>query len=157
MNVQQKTKGFTIIEVVLVLAIAGLIFLIVFLALPALQRQQRDTQRRSDASKVLTAVQNYQANNSGGVPDTQAKVTILKDTYVRGNSTDNFNDPSGTAYTMTWVSGATADATAVADNTIKVYSGAKCNGEASAVGTTNQVAIRIKLENGGTYCVANSN
>jgi prepilin-type N-terminal cleavage/methylation domain-containing protein len=38
-----KAHGFTIIEVVLVLAIAGLIFLIVFLALPALQRSQRDT------------------------------------------------------------------------------------------------------------------
>ena len=46
---QQKTKkGFTIIEVVLVLAIAGLIFLMVFLALPNLQRSQKDTQRRDD-------------------------------------------------------------------------------------------------------------
>ena len=39
--------GFTIIEVVLVLAIAGLIFLMVFIALPALQRSQRDTERRT--------------------------------------------------------------------------------------------------------------
>ena len=36
-NINSK-KGFTIIEVVLVLAIAGLIFLMVFVALPALQR-----------------------------------------------------------------------------------------------------------------------
>ena len=34
----KDAKGFTIIEVALVLAIAGLIFLVVFLALPALQR-----------------------------------------------------------------------------------------------------------------------
>ena len=33
---KQTKKGFTIIEVVLVLAIAGLIFLMVFIALPAL-------------------------------------------------------------------------------------------------------------------------
>ena len=39
----KNKKGFTIIEVVLVLAVAGLIFLMVFLALPALQRAQRDT------------------------------------------------------------------------------------------------------------------
>lgn len=37
-NQNLTKKGFTIIEVVLVLAIAGLIFLMVFLALPALQR-----------------------------------------------------------------------------------------------------------------------
>lgn len=35
-NQNSTKKGFTIIEVVLVLAVAGLIFLMVFLALPAL-------------------------------------------------------------------------------------------------------------------------
>ena len=58
-------KGFTIIEVVLVLAIAGLIFLMVFLALPALQRAQRDTQRKQDVAMVVTALHNWKANNQG--------------------------------------------------------------------------------------------
>ena len=49
--------GFTIIEVALVLAIAGLIFLVVFLALPALQRSQRDTARRQDVAKGVVAMQ----------------------------------------------------------------------------------------------------
>ena len=61
-------KGFTIIEVVLVLAIAGLIFLMVFIALPALQRSQRDTQRRNDMARLATALTQYQANNGGGLP-----------------------------------------------------------------------------------------
>ena len=42
MTKKDNKKGFTIIEVVLVLAIAGLIFAMVFIALPALQRSQRD-------------------------------------------------------------------------------------------------------------------
>ena len=54
-----KKSGFTIIEVVLVLAIAGLIFLLVFLALPALQSNQRDTQRKNDAAMLATAVREY--------------------------------------------------------------------------------------------------
>ncbi|MBQ3445315.1 type II secretion system protein [Candidatus Saccharibacteria bacterium] len=58
-------SGFTIIEVVLVLAIAGLIFLMVFIALPALQRNQRNTQRRDDYSMLSTAVTNYMSNNGG--------------------------------------------------------------------------------------------
>ena len=57
-------EGFTIIEVVLVLAIAGLIFLMVFVALPALQRSQRDTQRRNDMSRVDTSLTQYQTNHS---------------------------------------------------------------------------------------------
>ncbi len=61
--------GFTIIEVVLVLAIAGLIFLMVFIALPALQRSQRDTQRRENMSALAEAVTNYQGNNNGKLPN----------------------------------------------------------------------------------------
>ena len=53
----QKT-GFTLIEVVLVLAVAGLIFLMVFLALPALQRSQRDTRK----GKVILPVSKQHIN-----------------------------------------------------------------------------------------------
>lgn len=64
MAIQKTKRGFTIIEVVLVLAIAGLIFLMVFVALPALQRSQRDTRRREDMARVNNALVQYQTNNS---------------------------------------------------------------------------------------------
>lgn len=71
-NINSK-QGFTIIEVVLVLAIAGLIFLMVFVALPALQRSQRDTARRNDMSRVDTSLIQYQTNNqdtgNGDLPE----------------------------------------------------------------------------------------
>ena len=63
-----KRKGFTIIEVVLVLAIAGLIFLMVFLALPALQRSQRNEQRRETLNKIYALIPQYQKNNHGHTP-----------------------------------------------------------------------------------------
>jgi hypothetical protein cdiviTM7_02704 len=53
-----QKNGFTIIEVVLVLAVAGLIFLMVFLALPALQRSQRDTRK----GKVILPVSKQHIN-----------------------------------------------------------------------------------------------
>ena len=65
---QQDKKGFTIIEVMIVLAIAGLIMLIVFLAVPALQRTARNTQRKNDASAVAAAVANYIDDNGGTLP-----------------------------------------------------------------------------------------
>ena len=66
-NIKSK-KGFTIIEVVLVLAIAGLIFLMVFIAFPALQRSQRDTQRTDDMARVQAALMNWQNNHSNNLP-----------------------------------------------------------------------------------------
>ena len=76
--VNRHNKGFTIIEVVLVLAIAGLVFLMVFIALPALQAAQRDTQRRADVAIIIAAVKNYTKNNHGKAPpDSESGSNIL--------------------------------------------------------------------------------
>jgi prepilin-type N-terminal cleavage/methylation domain-containing protein len=62
------SEGFTIIEVMIVLAIAALILLIVFLAVPALQRSSRNTSRKSDAGHLSAAVNDFVTNNSGTLP-----------------------------------------------------------------------------------------
>ncbi|PJE65022.1 hypothetical protein COU91_03785, partial [Candidatus Saccharibacteria bacterium CG10_big_fil_rev_8_21_14_0_10_47_8] len=67
---KKKEEGFTIIEVMIVLAIAGLIILIVFLAVPALQRNSRNTQRKNDASHLAGLVNEYVANHNGQLPTT---------------------------------------------------------------------------------------
>jgi prepilin-type N-terminal cleavage/methylation domain-containing protein len=64
-----NNKGFTIIEVMIVLAIVGLIMLIVFLAVPALQRNSRNTQRKNDASSVAGALSTYISNSNGLLPN----------------------------------------------------------------------------------------
>ncbi len=63
-----RKRGFTIIEVVLVLAIAGLIFMMVFIALPALQRNQRNEARRESLNRVYALIPQYQKNNNGKLP-----------------------------------------------------------------------------------------
>jgi hypothetical protein len=63
----------------IVLAIAGLIMLIVFLAVPALQRNSRNTGRRSDAGRIGTAASNYVANNNGSLPSTQPNAQSIVD------------------------------------------------------------------------------
>src|ERR1035438_8230293 len=72
---QSNSEGFTIIEVMIVLAIAGLILLIVFLAVPALQRNARNTTMKNDASAVAAGVTEFESNNSGSVPTGVANAT----------------------------------------------------------------------------------
>src|SRR5215210_6728854 len=67
-NIKSKSEGFTIIEVLIVLAIAGLILLIVFLAVPALQRNSRNTSRKNDVANILGAISEYTNNNNGQLP-----------------------------------------------------------------------------------------
>lgn len=87
MKTMKKIKGFTIIEVVLVLAIAGLIFLMVFVALPALQRGQRDSARKNDVGIVLTAVNSFTGNNKGAMPTSAQLQSYITD--VSTNTTLN--------------------------------------------------------------------
>lgn len=62
----RKQDGFTIIEVALVLAIAGLIFVMVFIALPALWASERDSERRDDMLSFVQQLKNFQTNNNRG-------------------------------------------------------------------------------------------
>src|SRR5579862_6696744 len=64
----RKDRGFTIIEVMIVLAIAGLILAIIFLAVPALQRSARNNSRKNDATHLAGLVSDYASNNAGTLP-----------------------------------------------------------------------------------------
>lgn len=162
MNAEQarNKNGFTIIEVVLVLAIAALIFLMVFIALPALQRNQRDTQRKDDIGRTLTAVNNYQSNNRGKLPTNQASWDDFQDRYLK-SADDEFQDPSeGEDYVFDLRTGADAgDAPTWDDEPGQIFinTDATC-GDDGAVNTdqgTRKVAFRVALEGGGVYCQSN--
>jgi prepilin-type N-terminal cleavage/methylation domain-containing protein len=64
----KRAEGFTIIEVMIVLAIAGLIMVIVFIAVPQLQRNQRDNARQNIANRLKAEIETYAGNNQGVYP-----------------------------------------------------------------------------------------
>lgn len=161
MNVQTKNKqkGFTIIEVVLVLAIAALIFLMVFIALPALQRNQRDTQRKNDVGRAATALTNYASNNRGAVPETAAEWTSFNTEYMTNGGTDEFADPTGGPYIFTNLDD-TKKPTAK-DDTERGYmyytpsSTCGTDGNVTTKQGARKVAFRVKLEGAGYACSSN--
>lgn len=65
----KNQNGFTIVETLIVLAVAGLILMIVLLAVPALQRNSRNSQRKQDVQAVLDAISQYELNHSGNFID----------------------------------------------------------------------------------------
>lgn len=154
MNATQTNKGFTIIEVVLVLAIAGLIFLMVFIALPALQRNQRDSARKSEAATVASAITSYQSNNRGAAPSADAAFAKYVDGTFSGGvitlGSGTTVSKSTTAATATVSAPVT---TATTDNVVFVI-GAKCDVDNKVFkGTARQAAVLVTLESGGgTFC-----
>lgn len=142
MNINTKTKGFSIIEVVLVLAIAGLIFLMVFVALPALQRGQANTARKNDANAIASAIGTYRSNNRGALPTTYAHVQGNVDSLsqlIWDTSTTNL--PAG-AYTMP-----AADTRGNLDK-VFVRRAARCGNNGAAVaGTSRQAVVMTVVQN----------
>lgn len=134
----QKKEGFTIIEVVLVLAIVGLIMLMIFIAWPALQRNQRDTALKNDMSRVASAVASYRSNHNGANP---TNVTQL----------NSYIGTLGQATSVRVSSGAGGGLKDV----VRVYTSAKCGVDASGknqavAGTTRQAAVVVLIEGGGS-------
>lgn len=153
---QLKEKGFTIIEVVLVLAIAALIFLMVFIALPALQRNQRDQDRKTVVGKVASAVTTYQSNKRGNNPTKGADLQGYVDGTTPTGSGDVNDTIIGNEYTVKIKQYSKEDDPgSAAVDVIQVIIGAKCNttGDSSIKGTTRQAAVMVKLENGDSiFC-----
>lgn len=156
MTKKDNKKGFTIIEVVLVLAIAGLIFAMVFIALPALQRSQRDQSRKNDTSTVAAAINNWNsANRNGG---TFNEESLRK--YVE--KLDQYDKSSELKVATPGAS------MSVASNEIKVMRGKKCPSSTPAPsaddpanitlqnGSSRNAVVVVLLENNGSqkqlYC-----
>lgn len=71
-------QGFTIVEVMIVLAIAGLILAVVFIAVPALQRNQRNSARRNDIAYISSQFKTTLARNNNQVPSGEQMAGSIK-------------------------------------------------------------------------------
>ena len=144
-QLKKKQEGFTIIEVLIVLAIAGLILLIVFLAVPALQRNSRNTQAKSAAASVLAVVNEYTANNNGSMPGYIG---------IAANGDISVGTTQATAQVMSKTQGgyiAAVDLTVPAATGIfNVATNRKCSGTGLLAGTQNRaVAVQYAIETAG--------
>jgi prepilin-type N-terminal cleavage/methylation domain-containing protein len=151
MNTQYKEKGFTIIEVVLVLAIAGLIFLMVFLALPALQSSQRDSARKNDVSIIAAAVSTYTGNNKGAAPTSDQLVTYIANVSDNTTKAAVTANPTGTNPSGIYVRSG-AGTLSPNDSSVIVSFASKCGatgaqtGFSVLTGTKRQFTVVTKVE-----------
>ncbi len=143
------SKGFTLIEVVLVLAIGGLIFLLAFIAFQQVSTNRRDTQRRSDAGRLVAEVQNYFGDKNAlptaatdgdavnGVTGTTFNAFVSS--YMGGA---DFKEPLGGVYHIN------ASGTAPAKNQINYVKGDNTNTVAGCKSGTVLSSSNFKIEVG---------
>jgi len=170
LNLPVGRHGFTIIEVMIVLAIAALILLVVFLAVPALQRSQRNSARKTDASRVAAAVVDFTSNNTGGLPSTTTHCSSIV-TSVGTLSQYTLANPCTIAPTSTtWPASLTSGNLYIATGPIPTSSAPAavngvmilaeqdgCNGAGGVTttgATARNAALLYSIEAGNTYAWA---
>ena len=145
-KISRKKSGFTLIEIVIVLAIAALIMVIVFVAVQGAQRSRRDTTSRSNAAATLAAIEQYASNNSGSLPSQDAAGVTAMANYVTNIKPTPAQDATATAPTTAPVSGTVIWAV---NNT--------CSATAGALTTkTGSSAVRYWSESSAGYICINN-
>ncbi len=149
-NLKKNKDGFTIIEVMIVLAIAGLIILVVLLAIPALQRNSRNTTIKNDASAVAGAIQEFQGANNGKMPTT---VTVSDGTVTVKSTVTGTTEITGKVKAGTDVEvGATIGSTKADTGKIVVVLERKCTDAGNDVDTAvnkRSIALLYNVETSG--------
>jgi prepilin-type N-terminal cleavage/methylation domain-containing protein len=171
---KRNSEGFTIIEVMIVLAIAALILLIVLLAVPALQRNSRNTQRKNDISAIVSATNEFVDNNNGisptGLSGANSPVTI--GVTGSGVATSNasvgfFNQGAGPSqagcvttgtashvYMVTALAAGAQCAALTADSQhdfAVIVLNATCGGAGVAKYQSRSISVQYEIESSGGY------
>ena len=144
---KSDNKGFTIIEVMIVLAIAGLIILIVLLAVPALQRNARNTAIKNDVSAIAGGISTFESDNDGAVP-AAANIVQTGSNLVIGQATQS--QATAKVQSADVISVGNKPTSAMTPGTIVIVKGQTC----AAAGSTRAFAIWYPIEASSTPTAA---
>lgn len=127
----------------------------------ALERSQRNTNRREDMAYVLSAFTDYQSNNNGNFPEEQILHGKFLENYILNGNKEMFTDPDGEMYHFSsihnWANEKPQNyIPAEGSHEISVNYSAKCieNDDTllAKAGGKREIAIIYALEGGTFYC-----
>ena len=131
-------SGFTIIEVLIVLAIAGLILIVIFLAVPAVQRSGRNNALNTDARSILAGVNTFASQNANSLPTTIAFAGGSVTIGASGSNQEVVKVDNATVNVLLNGSTITAGALGSPVGTVQIVTGtsAVCNATASGLNSS---------------------
>ncbi len=155
-SLKNKSKGFTIVELLIVIIVIGILATLVIVTFTGIQQKARNSKRQTDINAVDSHVEAFYATY-GFYPtladlQDQTPTTGFVPTFLKGLDPQALHDPSQAA-------GGTIGATVSSTQYSYVASGTNCvnttattitNGAPVDNGCTSFV-LTAQLENGGTF------
>lgn len=133
-----KDKGFTLLELLVVISIVAVLVSLMTVAFSTVQARSRDTRRKEEIKAMQDALEQYYTNNSFVYP---ANVTVCQTAITSNLKSSLPSDPkTGSAYNM-------------ACSTTSYCLCAQL--EKTGAGNANVTDCSAFLESGNYYCAAN--
>lgn len=111
MNILRKTHGFTLMELLISVSIIAILIAISIASYTTINKQSRDTKRKSDIEQLRSALEMYRANNgyypntgTGSWVDASTLSTVLDTSYILAIPVDPKSSTTPYMYMATNVS-----------------------------------------------------
>lgn len=148
-SLKSKQKGFTIVELLIVIVVIGILAALVITTFTGIQKKARDTERTTDIKAMHGQVEAYYAQNGNYPTLAHMNDSTWRGTNMKGLDAEALKDPKGAAQTLVGAAAANAYSYAVGP--------ADCvDGTDSGTGCATYT-LTATLEGGGTFAKSNLN
>lgn len=141
----KKSKGFTIVELLIVIVVIGILATLVIVTFSGIQQKGRNSQRQTDINAIASHVEAFYATKGYYPSMADLNSATVRAADFKGLDPEALKDPKATS----------ADIAATTSATAYSYVGAGCTNTAVTEATTpNQCTgftLTATLEGGGTY------
>ncbi len=139
----KQQRGFTIVELLIVIVVIGILATLVIVTFTGIQQKARNTKRQTDINAIQSHLEAYKAQN--GYYPTMAHVndSTWRGTNMKGLDPAALQDPKGSSQALAATTSATAYGYAPVND-----SSADCSADET---TCSGYTLTATLEGGGTY------
>jgi len=138
---RKNQKGFTIVELLIVIVVIGILATLVIVTFSGIQQKARNTKRQTDINAIDSTVEAYFAQN--GYYPTLANMndSTFRTANLKGFDPAALQDPKGSSQTLAASTSATQYG----------YTATPANCDNGANGQCTAFTVTATLEGGGTY------
>jgi prepilin-type N-terminal cleavage/methylation domain-containing protein len=150
-SLKNKSKGFTIVELLIVIVVIGILATLVIVTFTGIQQKARDSKRKTDLNALDSHVEAFYANYGFYPTLKDLQTSSFLSTYMKGFDPGALTDPKGGAIAATTGSNAygyTASGTSCSNTTATTLSGTPTVPQDNGCTAFTTSAT---LEAGGTY------